>query len=246
MTLEGKVAVVTGASRGIGRAIAGALAERGARVVCTATRDGGCAATVDEIRAAGGEAHGYALEVSSLEAVDGFAKAVTDDVGPVSVLVNNAGITRDGLFLRMAAEDFDAVLAVNLRGAFATCRAFARGMAKARHGRIVNVGSVVGLTGNAGQVNYAAAKAGLIGMSKSLARELAGRGVTVNVVAPGFIETDMTAGLPEDVRTEAVKNIPLARFGTPSDVAGTVSFLCSDAAAYLTGQVLVVDGGMAM
>jgi 3-oxoacyl-[acyl-carrier protein] reductase len=166
--------------------------------------------------------------------------------GTLDLLVNNAGITRDGLFLRMSPEDFDAVLGTNLRGAFLVCKAFARTLAKARGGRIVNIGSVVGITGNAGQANYAASKAGLVGLSKSLAQEFAGRSVTVNVIAPGFVETDMTAGLPEDVRTTMLGQIPLGRFGKSEDIAEAVAFLCSDAAAYITGQTLVVDGGMTM
>jgi 3-oxoacyl-[acyl-carrier protein] reductase len=175
-----------------------------------------------------------------------MAAAVQAQAPRLDVLVNNAGITRDGVFLRMSSADFDRVVAVNLRGAFLVSRAFARGMAKARGGRMINVGSVVGLTGNAGQVNYAASKAGLVGLTKSLAQELGSRNVTVNLVAPGFITTDMTAQLTEEVRGQILQQIPLARLGTPEDVASAVLFLAGDAAAYITGQVLVVDGGMAM
>jgi 3-oxoacyl-[acyl-carrier protein] reductase len=173
-------------------------------------------------------------------------KDVLDAAGRLDLLVNNAGITRDGLFLRMATEDFDQVVATNLRGPFLVCRAFARGMAKARGGRIVNVGSVVGLTGNAGQANYAASKAGLVGLTRSLAKEFAGRGITANVIAPGFITTDMTAAIPEAQQKAMLEAIPLGRFGLPADIAATVVFLCSEAAGYITGQTLVVDGGMTM
>jgi 3-oxoacyl-[acyl-carrier protein] reductase len=175
-----------------------------------------------------------------------MAKHVLAEAGKVELLVNNAGVTRDGLFLRMSAEDFDAVVGTNLRGVFLVCKAFARTLAKAKDARIVNVGSVVGLTGNAGQANYAASKAGLIGLTKSLAQEFAGRGLTANVVAPGFIATDMTAALSPEIRDGMLKTIPLQRFGAPEDIAKTVLFLCSDGAAYITGQTLVVDGGMTM
>lgn len=249
MQFAGKVALVTGASRGIGRAIAVTLAAGGAEVYCTSTKEGGCADTLAAIAAATGgtgKANALVCDVGSAAAVEALAKTLLERSGKLDFLVNNAGITRDGLFLRMSEEDFDAVLATNLRGAFLVCKAFARAMAKARGGRIVNVGSVVGISGNAGQANYAASKAGLIGLSKSLAQEFAGRSITVNVVAPGFIETDMTSVLTPDVRTEMMKQIPLARFGKPEDIAQMVAFLCSDAASYVTGQTLVVDGGMTL
>ncbi len=249
MQFTGKTALVTGASRGIGRAVAIQLAANGADVFCTSTKEGGCADTVAQIAAlpaGSGKATALVSDVASPAAADALAKAVLDAAGKLDFLVNNAGITRDGLFLRMTADDFDAVIATNLRGTFLVCKAFARAMAKARGGRIVNIGSVVGITGNAGQVNYAASKAGLVGLSKSLAQELSGRAITVNVVAPGFVETDMTAGLPPEVRDGMLKQIPLGRFGSPDDIARSVVFLCSDAAAYVTGQTLVVDGGMTM
>jgi len=245
MSFTEKTALVTGASRGIGRGIATQLAARGAKVFCVSTREGGCEETLAQIREAGGEAEAMAVDVADETAVQGMADSVLAQ-GGLDILVNNAGITRDGVFLRMSSEDFDSVLAINLRGAFLTSRAFARPMMKARGGRIVNISSIVGLTGNAGQANYAASKAGLIGFSKSLAREIAGRGVTVNVVAPGFIATDMTATLAEDIREETLKNIPLGRFGAAEDIATAVAFLCSNSASYITGQVLVVDGGMTM
>lgn len=245
-----KTAVVTGASRGIGQGIAVALAETGHRVYCVSTTAGGCDATVALCDAATGSGEVGAVavvgNVADADSVESLAKLVQENHGHLDVLVNNAGITRDGLFARMSEEDFDAVISVNLRGTFLTCKAFARGMLKARGGRIVNIGSVVGVMGNAGQANYAASKAGLIGLTKSLAKEFGGRGVTVNLIAPGFITTDMTAALSDDVQQTIQKMIPLGRFGSAKDVAAAVQFLCSDAAAYITGQVLKVDGGMAM
>jgi 3-oxoacyl-[acyl-carrier protein] reductase len=246
MNLQGKVALVTGSSRGIGRAIAQALARAGADVVCTSTRAGGCAATLQAIAAAGGKGTEMACDVGDAAQVEQLAKKLLEQKGRLDLLINNAGVTRDGLFLRMGVEDFDQVLATNLRGPFLVCKAFARSMARSRGGRIVNIGSVVGLTGNAGQANYAASKAGLVGLTKSLARELAGRGVTANVVAPGFVTTDMTAAIPEEQQKAMLAEIPLERFGVPDDVAAAVLFLCSDAAGYITGQTLVVDGGMTM
>lgn len=249
MHFTSKVALVTGASRGIGRAIAVHLAGEGAEVFCTSTKAGGCDDTLAAIRAlptGSGQAHALVADVGDAASAEQLAKAVLESKGRLDFLVNNAGITRDGLFLRMSPEDFDAVIGTNLRGTFLVCKAFARSMAKTRGGRIVNIGSVVGLTGNAGQANYAASKAGLIGLSKSLAQEFAGRGITVNVIAPGFIATDMTAVLTAEVKAAMLQQIPLARFGEPDDIAKTVSFLCSDAASYITGQTLVVDGGMTM
>ena len=246
--LTGKVALVTGASRGIGRSVAVELARHGAEVFCTSTREGGCDATLEQIAALenGSKAHALVVDVADPASIEALAKQVLGAAGGLDFLVNNAGVTRDGVFLRMSPEDFDAVVGTNLRGTFLLCRAFVRALGKSKCGRIVNIGSVVGLTGQAGQANYAASKAGLLGLTKSLAREYAGRGLTVNVVAPGFIETDMTAKIPEDKQAAMREQIPLQRFGQPGDIAGTVAFLCSEAAGYITGQTLVVDGGMTM
>jgi len=246
MDMKDKIALVTGASRGIGSAIATALAQHGALVLCVSTREGGCTDILGAIQTAGGKAQALVCDVSDAARVQAMAERVLQDHGKLDYLVNNAGVTRDGLFLRMSSDDFDHVVATNLRGPFLVCRAFARAMAKARRGRIINVGSVVGLTGNAGQANYAASKAGLVGLTKSMAKELAGRGVTANVIAPGFIETDMTSALPDEAKKTLLSAIPLGRFGRPDDIAATVVFLCSDAASYITGQTLVVDGGLAM
>lgn len=244
--MQGKVALVTGASRGIGRGIAEALGAAGSEVFCVSTRQGGCDATVAAITGQGGKAQALVCDVADPAQVEALAKTVLERAGRLDFLINNAGVTRDGVFLRMTPDDFDAVLGTNLRGVFLVCKAFARAMAKARGGRIVNVGSVVGLTGNAGQANYAASKAGLVGLSKSLAKELAGRGITCNVVAPGFIATDMTAAIPAEHQQAMLATIPLGRLGQAADIAAAVAFLCSDSAAYITGQVLVVDGGMTM
>ncbi|MFO7588896.1 MAG: 3-oxoacyl-[acyl-carrier-protein] reductase [Gemmatimonadota bacterium] len=241
--LDGVVAIVTGASRGIGFAIAGSLAEGGARVACVARdleRARGAASQV------GGAASGFACDVVDPDACAALVGAVEEALGPVGILVNNAGVTRDNLLVRLRDEDWDVVLDTNLRGAFHMTRAAARGMMKRRAGRIVNIASVVGLTGNRGQANYAASKAGLVGFSKSVAQELASRNVLVNVVAPGFIETDMTSGLGAEAREALTERIPLGRIGTPEDVAAVVRFLTGPGAAYITGQVIVVDGGMVM
>jgi 3-oxoacyl-[acyl-carrier protein] reductase len=245
MSLTDKKAVVTGASRGIGRAIAVELARAGAQVVCASTKEGGCEGTLTAIRDAGGEAEAHVVDVADEDSVAAFAEKVLAGGSP-HFLVNNSGITCDGSFLRMTAGDFDRVVAVNLRGTFLVCKAFARSMTKMKPARIVNVGSIVGLTGNAGQANYAASKAGVVGLTRSIAKEFGGRGLTANVIAPGFIETDMTADLSGAVKDEALKSVPLGRFGSPEDIAGVAAFLCSDAAAYITGQVLVVDGGMTL
>ena len=242
--LASEVALVTGGSRGIGLAIAASLAEAGATVAVVG-RDGGRAQQAAE-RLAGDGHLGYACDVSDDVGVQETVKAIEEDMGSVSILVNNAGITRDTLLLRMKDEDWDQVMDVNLKGAFHTTRAVARGMMKARQGVILNVSSVVGLSGNAGQTNYAASKAGLIGFTKSVARELASRNVRCNAIAPGYVTTDMTAEL-DDAQVEALRGqIPMGRLGDPEDIAGVARFLCGPEARYITGQVLAVDGGMVM
>lgn len=241
--LDGQVAIVTGSSRGIGLAIAAALSDAGARVACIAR---GLDGAVTAATGLSGEARGYACDVTDPDACIELVKQVEGEFGPVDILVNNAGITRDNVLVRLKDDDWTTVLDTNLRGAFNFTRAVARGMMKRRGGRIVNISSVVGLTGNRGQANYAASKAGLIGLSKSVALELASRGVLVNVVAPGFINTDMTAELGDATRDELAEQIPLGRIGDSGDIAGVVRFLVGPASAYMTGQVLVVDGGMVM
>ncbi|CAE08367.1 3-oxoacyl-[acyl-carrier-protein] reductase [Parasynechococcus marenigrum] len=244
-SLDGQTALVTGGGRGIGKAIALALAEAGAEVVVNYANSAGAAdEVVASINAAGGKAYALKANVSIEEEVDGLIKAVLERSGRLDVLVNNAGITRDGLLMRMKTSDWQAVIDLNLSGVFLCSRAVARPMLKQKSGRIINITSVVGLMGNAGQANYAAAKAGVIGLTKSTAKELASRGITVNAVAPGFIATDMTKDLDADA---ILKDIPLGQFGTQEQVAGAVRFLAADpAAAYITGQVLQVDGGMVM
>ena len=247
MLLDGKVALVTGGSRGIGRAIALRLAEEGAKVAISYA---GNVKAAEEVKAAieekGGKAILVQADVSDSEAAEGMVASVVEAFGTVDILVNNAGITRDAIFARMKEEDFNAVINTNLKGVFHCTKAVTKLMMKQRSGRIVNMASVVGVTGNAGQANYSAAKAGVIGFTKSVARELAGRGITVNSVAPGFIETDMTAVLSDKVKEAMTEEIPLKRAGKPEDVANAVLFLASDNAAYITGQVLHVDGGMVM
>lgn len=245
--LTSRVALVTGSTRGIGRAIAETLATAGARVAVTGRELAKAEAVAADIaRATGAEVRGYAADIGDVKQAAMLAETVEKEFGSLDILVNNAGLTRDGLLMRLRDDDWDAVINANLRGAFATCRAATRGMMKRRWGRIINVASVVGLTGNKGQANYAASKAGLIGLTKSIAKELASRNILANVVAPGFIETDMTAAMTPEARASLSAGIPLERLGTPEDVAGVVAVLASDLAAYVTGQVFVVDGGLVM
>jgi len=244
---ETPVAIVTGAGRGIGEAIAVRLARDGARVACVSRTEANAARTAAAINGARADAaRAYAVDVADRKAVAGVCEGILREFGRVDVLVNNAGLTRDGLAMRMSEEDWDLVLDTNLKGAFNFIHAIMRPMVKQRAGRIINIASVAGLTGNAGQANYAASKAGLIGLTKTLARELASRGITVNAVAPGFITTDMTAGLPETVKGAVMGQIPLGHFGAPEDIAAAVAFLAGREAGYITGQVLTVDGGMVM
>ena len=245
-TLQGRIALVTGASQGIGRACALELARAGATVALAARSADKLAALADEITAAGGQAAAFTLDVASEDSLKSGAKAVLEHYGKVEILVNNAGITRDGLMMRMKRADWDDVLNTNLTGAFLLTQALLPAMLKNRWGRILNITSVVGRTGQAGQVNYASSKAGLIGFTRSLAREVASRGVTVNAVAPGYIETPMTAVLDDKQREAMMATIPLGRPGTAEDIAQSVAFLASDAAAYITGHVLDVNGGMFM
>lgn len=244
--LRGKVALVTGASRGIGRSIALELARAGADVACLATTVERSQPVATECAALGVRAIALGGDVADSAAAQAAVDRTIADLGRIDILVNNAGVTKDGLLMRMSDEDFERVLAVNLKGTFYTCRAAARPMTKQRGGCIVNVTSVVGLMGNAGQANYAASKAGIVGFTKSLAKELGGRGVTANAVAPGFITTDMTSGLSDEIKQAALKEIPLGRLGEPEAIAGAVLYLASNLGSYVTGQVLVVDGGMAM
>ena len=247
MNFAGKTAVVTGGSRGLGRAVCLELAKDGANVVlCYAGNEAAAGETVAACEALGAKALAVRCDVAKADEVKALMDAAVQAFGRIDILVNNAGITRDGLLMMMKEDDFDAVINANLKGAFLCMKAASRLMMKQRWGRIVNLSSVVGLRGNAGQVNYAASKAGVIGMTKSLAKELATRGVTVNAVAPGFIDTDMTAAMPQAAREATLASIPMGRMGAPEDVAKAVAFLASDEAAYVTGQVLAVDGGMAM
>jgi len=243
-SLDGKKAIVTGASRGLGKGIALRLAKEGADVACIARSAESAQPTVDAIKALGREAIALGVDVSEEDAVDGAVKEIAEAFGSVDILVNNAGINRDGLLARMSSEDWDAVVNTNLKGAFFWSKPVSRLMAKQRAGRIVNMSSVIGLMGNAGQANYAASKAGLIGFTKSLAREFASRGITANVICPGFIETDMTDALTDKQREDILSRVPLGRMGQVDDVAGLVAFLAGPDASYITAQVLTVDGGM--
>ena len=244
LVLKGEVALVTGASRGIGAAIADELATLGATVIGTATSDAGAQAIGERLAATGG--HGRRLDVNEAGSIEALIDAVATEFGGVSILVNNAGITRDNLLMRMKDEDWQAILDTNLTSVYRSSKAVLRGMMKARKGRIINIASVIGVTGNAGQANYAAAKAGIIGFSKSLGKEIGSRGVTVNVVAPGFIATDMTADLPDAARQAMLGQIALGRLGEPADIARAVAFLAGPGATYITGETLHVNGGMYM
>lgn len=243
---EQPIAIVTGASRGIGRAIAEQLANEGRLVVLVSRSQAALEEVKSRIESLGGMAEVHACDVGDGEALTEVIEAVASTHGRLDILVNNAGITRDNLILRMKDDEFDDVLRVNLRSVFVACRAAARPMMRGRFGRIINVGSVSGLTGNPGQANYAAAKAGLVGFTKSIARELGPKGITANVVAPGFIETDMTSDLPDSLKQDVMKSLPTRRFGKAEEIAHAVSFLAGDLAGYVTGQVIVVDGGLAM
>jgi 3-oxoacyl-[acyl-carrier protein] reductase len=245
-TLEGQIALVTGATRGIGRAIAVALAQDGATVIGTATTTDGASRIAAYLIDGGHRGTGLTLDVTDAAAVDGALADIQARFGPVTILVNNAGITRDNLLLRMKDDEWDAIMATNLKPAYRLAKAVLRGMMKARHGRIIQIGSVVGSSGNAGQANYAAAKAGLIGFTKALAQEVGSRNITVNCVAPGFVDTDMTRALPEAQRDRLLQQIPLGRLGAPEDIANAVAFLASAKAAYITGATLHVNGGMYM
>ncbi len=247
MNFQGKTAIVTGGSRGIGRAVCLELAKHGANVVlCFAGNEAAAQKTAADCEALGARALAVRCNVADAAEVQALVAAAVESFGGLHILINNAGITRDGLLLRMSESDFDAVLDTNLKGAFLCMKAAAKPMIRQRYGRIVSLSSVVGLRGNAGQVNYAASKAGIIGLTKSMAKELSGRGITANAVAPGFIETDMTASMTESARAVTLSTIPAGRLGSPEDVAKAVVFLASDDAAYITGEVLSVDGGMAM
>ena len=246
MALEGEVALVTGASRGIGRAIALELGRQGAIVAGTATSDSGAQGISSALDQQGYPGGGYVLDVASDDSVNALIKTLTERHGAVSILVNNAGITRDNLLMRMKPDEWQDVINTNLSSAYRMCKVCLRAMMKARRGRIVNIASVVAASGNPGQTNYAAAKAGLIGFTKSLAAEVGSRGITVNVVAPGFIDTDMTRALPDAQREALVQRVPLARLGSPAEIAAAVAFLASDTGGYITGETLHVNGGMYM
>ena len=243
MSLEGKIALVTGATRGIGKAIAVALVEQGATVIGTATSESGAQSISDYL---GENGKGWVLDVSSSESVDEVIKAITAECGAPTILVNNAGITRDNLMMRMKEDEWDQVINTNLTSVFRVTKACLRGMTKAKFGRVISISSVVGSMGNGGQTNYSAAKAGLEGFSRSLAAEIGSRGITVNCVAPGFIETDMTKVLPEEHKAKLVSKVPAARLGQPEEIAAAVAFLASQGAAYITGETLHVNGGMYM
>lgn len=245
-SLEGSVALVTGASRGIGAAVSDMLAENGATVIGTATTEAGAVRIAERLNALGVNGTGLTLDVTDASACESCIASIGEQFGAVSILVNNAGITRDNLFMRMKDDEWDDVISTNLSSVFRMCKLVIKPMIKARKGRIINISSVVGITGNAGQVNYSASKAGVLGMTKSLARELGSRSITINAVAPGFIESDMTDALPEEQKNKLKSEIALGRLGTPADIAHACLFLASDGAAYITGQTISVNGGMVM
>ena len=246
MSVNGRIVLITGASRGIGKAIASELAQRGAIVIGTATTESGAHAITDYLSAMGANGRGAVLELPSADSIEPLIKTIQDEFGPISVLVNNAGITRDNILLRMKDTEWADVMEVNLTAIYRLCKACLRPMMKARYGRIINISSIVGASGNPGQSNYAAAKAGMIGFSKSLAQEIGSRNITVNIVAPGFINTDMTGTLSDEQRTTLIGQIPLGRLGGAQDIANAVAFLASDDAAYITGETLHVNGGLHM
>jgi 3-oxoacyl-[acyl-carrier protein] reductase len=246
VTLEGQVAIVTGASRGIGQAIALDLARHGVSVACVATRSENAEPVVAKIRGFGGRAEPFGCDVGRSADVERVLEEIFGSLGDPAILINNAGVTRDGLLVRMSDEDFLDVIGVNLMGAFRMIRGVAKGMMRARYGRILNVSSIIGIGGGAGQANYAASKAGLIGLTKSVAKELGSRGITCNAIAPGFIESDMTAGLSEEHRSGVVGRTPVGRLGTPEDLVAAATMLCSPQAGFITGQVLTIDGGLTL
>ena len=243
---KGKVAFITGGAQGIGKEIAWGFATHGASLIIGDINEALLPSTVAELRQLGAQIEGYVLDVSNLKSCEKTAKKAIDKYGHIDILVNNAGITRDNLLLRMSEEDFDRVIRINLKGTFNCTKIISRIMMKQRYGRIINIASIIGIIGNAGQVNYAASKAGIIGVTKSVAKEIGSRNVTVNAIAPGYIQTEMTAVLPDKVKSKMLESIPLKREGKPSDVAHAALFLASDYSSYITGQVLVVDGGMVM
>ncbi len=246
MSLDNQITLVTGASRGIGKAITENLGRQGAFMIGTATTDNGAQAITDYLQNAGLKGVGMKLDVTDQESINRLIPQINKEYGAISILVNNAGITRDNLSLRMNMDEWDSVINTNLSSVFRVSKACLKGMLKARHGRIISIASVVGASGNAGQANYAAAKSGIVGFSKSLAREIASRGITVNVIAPGFIETDMTKVLPDEQKNALISQIPLNRLGRPEDIAATVSFLAASSGAYITGETIHVNGGMYM